>query len=78
MKNPELFNDVENTTVQAYNRAITAVEVHKSEGEKATREYFDNFSEKERTVIAAMLMSIQANPDETKKRVGAIINASTH
>ena len=78
MKKPELFNDIENPVLRAYNRAITAVSLHQEEGADATRRYFDNFSEQERLSIASMLMSIQVDPEETKKRVGAEVYASTH
>ncbi len=78
MKKPELFNDIENPVLRAYNRAITAVSLHQEEGDAATRQYFDNFSEGDRLSIASMLMAIQVSPDETKKRVGAEANASTH
>ncbi len=78
MKKPELFNDVENPILRAYNRAVTAVSIHQEEGAQATRSYFENFSENERLSVAAMLMSIQKDPNETKKRVGAEADASTH
>lgn len=78
MKKPELFNDIENPIVRAYNRAVTAVSIHQEEGAQATKHYFENFSEQERLSVAAMLMSIQKDADETKKRVGAAANANTH
>lgn len=78
MKKPELFNDIENPILRAYNRAVTAISIHQEEGERATRSYFENFSEQERLSVAAMLMSIQKDADETKKRVGAEVDATTH
>lgn len=78
MKKPELFNDIENPIVRSYSRAITAVSLHQEEGAEATRRYFENFSEQDRLAVASMLMSIQVDPEATKKRVGEVVYATAN
>lgn len=78
MKKPDNFNDVQHPVLRAYNRAVTALTLHQEEGEVPTRQYFDQFEEDERKAIAVMLMSIKADPEETKKRVGAVAYATSN
>ena len=64
--------------LESAKRAVELEGDLQEEGERATRSYFENFSEQERLSVAAMLMSIQKDADETKKRVGAEVDATTH
>lgn len=78
MKNPNTFHDVENPVVSAYNRAITSLSIFDEDGEEPTREYFQQFSENDRSAIAAMMIAIKRDPEATLKRVQAVISETVN
>lgn len=67
------FNDVDNKTLQAYNRAVMALNLFDDRGEEATTRYLKQFDEQDRVAIAAMIISVRINADETKRKVYATV-----
>lgn len=78
MKNAETYIDIQNPALRAYNRAVTSLTIFEEDGDQATREYFQQFSDQDRTAIAAMMIAIKRNPEETLKRVQAVAHENAH
>lgn len=70
----ELFNEVENKALRAYNRAVMCVNLKADVGENEARKYLENFNEEDKKGIAAILMGIKGYGAEAVKQV--IINVS--
>lgn len=72
MLNPELYNDIDNAIVRAFNRTMTALAINEEDGAEATAQYLDSFTEHDRKSIGIMLVSYRKNPEETTKYVQGI------
>jgi len=66
---PNTFNDIQDNNLRAYNRAIMTCNLLEENGEQHARKYLNQFGEKDRAAIGALLMAIKTDPEETKRRV---------
>ncbi len=78
MRNPETYVDIEDQVVQAYNRAKTALAVFEEDGQAATQDYFQQFSEQDRASIAAMMIAHSRDREGTIKRIQERVRANTN
>lgn len=72
----ELFNDVDNKALRAYNRAVVTVNLKADVGDAKAREYLENFDEEDRTSIAAVLMAMKVHGSEAVKQAIIRVNNS--
>lgn len=72
----ELFNDVDNKALRAYNRAVVCVNLKTDVGNEKAREYLENFDEEDRTSIAAVLMAMKVHGSEAVKQAIIRVNNS--
>ena len=72
----ELFNEVENKALRAYNRAVMTVNLKTDINDDAARKYLNNFDEEDRKHIAVVLMGIKTHGAEAVKRAIIHVNNS--
>lgn len=67
-KGYSLFNDVEDTKLQTWNRAVTMANINEKFNEKMAREYAESFSKGDATKIFMMLQYIKVKGAEVVRR----------
>lgn len=64
----DTFNEVENTLLRAYNRAVMATNLNVDEGKECATRYLSMFSDKENAAIYALLAGMDKYGAETIKK----------
>jgi len=65
---PERFNDVENKSLRAFNRATMAYNIKEDAGSVKAAKYLEGFSKQEKAEILGIMSYICANGLEQTKR----------
>jgi hypothetical protein len=68
MSSFDTFNEVENTLLRAYNRAVMATNLNVDEGKECATRYLSMFSDKENAAIYALLAGMDKYGAETIKK----------
>lgn len=68
MSSFDTFNEVENTLLRAYNRAVMATNLNVDEGKECATRYLSMFSDKENAAIYALLAGMYKYGAETIKK----------
>ena len=68
MSSFDTFNEVENTLLRAYNRAVMATNLNIDEGQECATRYLSMFSDKENAAIYALLAGMDKYGAETIKK----------
>ena len=68
MSSFDTFNEVENTLLRAYNRAVMATNLNVDEGKECATRYLSMFSDKENAAIYALLAGMDKYGVETIKK----------
>lgn len=68
MSSFDTFNEVENTLLRAYNRAVMALNLNVDEGKECASRYLSMFSDKENAAIYALLAGMDKYGAETIKK----------
>jgi len=67
-KGYSLFNDIEDNTLKAYNRAVTMFNINNKFNENMVRGYAEQLSDSDRNKVYAMLQYIKVKGAEVVKR----------
>ena len=70
------FNDVEDDTLRAYNRAVTIYNLHQDEGEVVASNYFMQFDPEDKFSIIQMLTIIKSKVDKIDKTSPSDVEAN--
>ena len=57
----DLFNEMDNDLLQAWNRCNALANIMKENGEEEANKYFDNFNETEQMKMKMLLLSVSTN-----------------
>lgn len=68
MSSFDTFNEVGNTLLRAYNRAVMATNLNVDEGKECATRYLSMFSDKENAAIYALLAGMDKYGAETIKK----------
>lgn len=60
-KTYDLFNEMDNDLLQAWNRCNALANIKKDNGDEEANKYFDNFNETEQMKMKMLLLSVSTN-----------------